>query len=84
VDSFSSLYVVWTLEPDYARKDFINKYGDLEGFIKKWKPTTEELEKAKEIYHEQANNRKEVVQGCMGELNRDLRGVQTTLSFDKA
>lgn len=31
---------------------------------------------------EQANNRKAVVQGCMGESNRGLRGLQTTLSFD--
>ena len=33
--------------------------------------------------NEQDTNRKEVVQGNMGKSDRDLRSVQTSLSFDK-
>ena len=82
MNQFESLYIVWTIEPDYAKEYFYKIYGEWEGFIKRLNPTHEQQAKAKEIINEQDTNREEMVQGDMGKPDRDLRSLQTSLSFD--
>ena len=49
MDQFNSLYIVWTLEPDYAKKYFYNIYNDWDDFIIKLKPTEKQIIMALEI-----------------------------------
>jgi len=49
MNQFESLYVVWTLEPDYAKEYFYKIYGDWKGFLQKVRPTKEQKEKALKI-----------------------------------
>lgn len=56
MNQFESLYIVWTLEPDYAKEYFYKIYGDWEGFIKRLDPTHKQQAKAKEIINEQNIN----------------------------
>ena len=46
MNQFESLYVVWTLEPDYAKEYFKKIYGRLSDFVKNYKPDELELKKA--------------------------------------
>jgi hypothetical protein len=52
MNDFNSLYIVWTLEPDYARDFFIKRYKSLDGFIYKCKPCSIQLEKANKIVNQ--------------------------------
>lgn len=52
MNQFESLYIVWTLEPDYAKEHFYKIYGDWKGFLNRVKPDIKQLEKAKSIINE--------------------------------